>query len=229
MGSHFPLIISSKMKTFLLILLACLASLAVVESQFNLDIGTGLGLLALKGLLLKGAAIGYLGSQQSSNRRHHGGGRRGYRNSYRKSYNNHGHHSSHGYGNSHSQGYGGYSRWRRNVKGDEGELSLTPYQDLVFQAEFQDVDDCAKMFICQLGTKPEDNLDDIEQNIKNMFDGALDVTKSSVLFDLAATVGRDAGLEQCKTLYARCQMPYDEMLQFMSQKEGPTTILNNNL
>ena len=36
------------MKTFLLILLACLASLAVVESQFNLDIGTGLGLLALK-------------------------------------------------------------------------------------------------------------------------------------------------------------------------------------
>ena len=56
---------------------------------------------------------------------------------YRKSYNNHGHHSSHGYGNSHSQGYGGYSRWRRDVKGDEGELSLTPYQDLVFQAKFQ--------------------------------------------------------------------------------------------
>ena len=104
---------------------------------------------------------------------------------------------------------------------------------LFLLSKFQDVDDCAKMFICQLGTKPEDNLDDIEQNIKNMFgtneDGALDVTKSSVLFDLAATVGRDAGLEQCKTLYARCQMPYDEMLQFMSQKEGPTTILNNDL
>jgi hypothetical protein len=100
-------------------------------------------------------------------------------------------------------------------------------------SKFQDVDDCAKMFICQLGTKPEDNLDDIEQNISSIFgtneQGALDATKPSVLFDLAATVGRDAGFEQCKTLYARCQMPYDEMLQFMSQKEKPTTILNNNV
>ena len=40
---------------------------------------------------------------------------------------------------------------------------------LFLLSKFQDVDDCAKMFICQLGTKPEDNLDDIEQNIKNMF------------------------------------------------------------
>ena len=89
------------------------------------------------------------------------------------------------------------------------------------------------MFICQIGTKSEDNLDDIEQNINSIFgtneQGALDATKPSVLFDLAATVGRDAGLEQCKTLYAKCLIPYDEMLQFMSQKEGPTTILNNNL
>ena len=103
--------------------------------------------------------------------------------------------------------------------------------DILLLSKFQDVDDCAKMFICQLGTKPEDNLDDIEQIINNMFgtNEDLDVTKSSVLFDLAATVGRDAGLEQCKTLYAKCQMPYDKMLQFMSRKEGPTTILSNNL
>jgi hypothetical protein len=98
---------------------------------------------------------------------------------------------------------------------------------------FQDIDDCAKMFICQLSTKPEDNLDGIEQNISSIFgtneQGALDATKPSVLFDLAAIVGRNAGFEQCKTLYARCQMPYDEMLQFMSQKEKPTTILNNDL
>ena len=58
--------------------------------------------------------------------------------------------------------------------------------------KFQDVDDCAKMFICQLSTKPKKNLDDIEQNISSIFgtneQGALDATKPSVLFNLATTV-----------------------------------------
>merc|ERR1711935_444234 len=221
-----------KMKSVILLSAAFLASFAFVECQWGG--GSGLGLLALKGLLLKGAAIGYaIGS--SSNRRHSGGRGRGYRRN--KGY-NHGH--SHGHSNGYSSGYssggyssgcggfsygcGGYSRWRREIKGDVGELRW-PKDDLIIQAEFQDFDDCAKMFVCQLNAKPEDSLNDVEKIINDLFgtneNGALDFSKPSALFDFAATVGRDAGLEQCKTLYARCQMPYQEMMKFMNQKEVP--------
>ena len=89
--------------------------------------------------------------------------------------------------------------------------------------EFQDIDDCAKMFLCQLGAKPEESLNYVEKDINDMFgtnqNGTLDVLKPSVLFDLAATFGRDAGLEQCQTLYARCQIPYEDMMNIMFQNE----------
>ena len=54
---------------------------------------------------------------------------------------------------------------------------------MLLLSKFQDLDDCAKMFICQLSTKPQDNLDDIEQNISGIFgtneQGTLDATKPS--------------------------------------------------
>ena len=102
-----------------------------------------------------------------------------------------------------------------------------------FCIDFQDFDDCAKMFVCQLGAKPEDSLNDVEKYINAMFgtnqNGALDFLKPSALFDFAATVGRDAGLEQCKTLYARCQMPFQEMTKFMNQKEVLGSFNENDL
>merc|ERR1711935_594487 len=207
-----------KMKSVILLSAAFLASFAIVECQWGG--GSGLGLLALKGLLLKGAAIGYaIGS--SSNRRHSGGRGRGY-----SGY-------SSGCGGS-SYGCGGYSRWRREIKGDVGKLRW-PKDDLIFQAEVQDFDDCAKMFVCQLGAKPKDSLNDVEKNINDMFgtnqNGALDVLKPQNLqgFEFAATVGRDAGLEQCQTFYARCQMPYQEMMKFMNQKEVLGSFNENDL
>ena len=79
------------------------------------------------------------------------------------------------------------------------------------------------MFLCQLGAKPEDSLNYVEKDINGIFgtnqNGTLDVLKPSVLFDLAATVGRDAGLEHCQILYARCQIPYEEMMNIMVQNE----------
>ena len=78
------------------------------------------------------------------------------------------------------------------------------------------------MFICQLNCKKSangDNEDEIEVFYKDAFgpdeNGALDVTRPSVRFDLAASVGRDAGLDMCLKLYGRCGMPYNEMLRFM--------------
>ena len=140
-----------KMNFLVLLVSAVLASFLVVECiGIGWGGGTGLGLLALKGLLLKGAAIGY--AIGSSNRRRGGSRGRGFRRGYRKGY-THGHSHGHGYsggcgGSSYgcggyssgyssgcggsSYGCGGYSRWRREVRGDSDKLT-----DMIFQAEVQ--------------------------------------------------------------------------------------------
>ena len=91
--------------------------------------------------------------------------------------------------------------------------------DFVIEADIKDTDDCAKLLICQLNTKDEAKLDDMEKLIKNLFGtneyGVLDVTKTTIRFDLAAVTGRLAGLEQCKTIYGRCSIPYNDMMKIM--------------
>ena len=49
---------------------------------------------------------------------------------------------------------------------------------------------------------------------------ALDVTKSSVRYLLAAKVGKVAGFEQCLALYPRCDMSYEDMLTIMNPEEN---------
>ena len=87
------------------------------------------------------------------------------------------------------------------------------------QAEFQDIDDCAKMFLCQLNPKNENELGSFETFFKSQFgmneSGVLDVTKLSVRFDLAAVIGQDVGMEQCQNVYGRCKMDYVDMLKIM--------------
>ena len=80
------------------------------------------------------------------------------------------------------------------------------------------------MFLCQLNTRPVEDLNDFENYFKAMFgtdkNEALDVTKSSVRFLLAAKAGKVAGFEQCLALYPRCDMSYDEMLTIMNPEEN---------
>ena len=90
------------------------------------------------------------------------------------------------------------------------------------------------MFLCQLSGKAKDKLNDVEKYLDDTLfgtneEGTLDVLKLSVRFDLAAAVGRDAGTNQCQTLYARCQMPYEEMLVFMSSDIGSEFAMKNKL
>jgi hypothetical protein len=77
-------------------------------------------------------------------------------------------------------------------------------------------------------------MDELETLIKGMFgvnqDGAVDVTKVSVRFDLAAITGSVAGLNQCKTIYSRCQMPYSDLLNIIEDSTlGQSSPDMNNL
>ena len=90
------------------------------------------------------------------------------------------------------------------------------------------------MFICHLSGKAKDKLNDVEKYIGDTLFGTnnedtLDVLKLSERFDLAAVVGRDSGTKQCQTLYARCQIPYEEMLVIMSSDLGPEFTMKNQL
>ena len=112
--------------------------------------------------------------------------------------------------------------YKRSVK--ENEKKPMEYQipkELIFAADFQDVDDCAKKFICEVNAKNDSALDGIEVLIKSLFgyekSGQLDVTKPSARFDFAAIVGLKSGFEQCKTLFSRCDSSYDAMKNIIEE------------
>ena len=41
----------------------------------------------------------------------------------------------------------------------------------------------------------------------------VDVTQATVLYDVAALIGRQAGEKQCKTVYPRCVADVDEIVK----------------
>ena len=191
------------MKSMCMIVLLVIVSTVVVECEILL---AGLGLLALKGALL-------LSSES----------RRSYRNprpSYRKQryyYPKKTHYYTYNKGHH----YYPKRRYGRSVE-DENEIQNFEKIDenLIAKADFQDMDDCAKMFVCEVNAiQDESMLDDVETMIRSVFGGPteteIDVTKATARFDLAAKVGRVAGSEQCKIFYGRCNTPYDELKSIM--------------
>ena len=111
-------------------------------------------------------------------------------------------------------------RYGRSVEDLQDGSVLELADDMIIQADLKDVDDCAKMLVCQVNTRKE-NMDEMESLILNIFglnqDGALDVTKPSAQFDFAALAGQKGGLKQCQTLYGRCQMSYEQLLKTMEE------------
>lgn len=106
---------------------------------------------------------------------------------------------------------GGYSRRRYG-------RSTT---DLVLQASVDDETDCAKKLVCMLNTVPEDKLAADELAIRSLFGlkDEIDVSSSTVEFDLAALVGRKAGAAQCQTLYSRCQYKEGSLMDIIRSNE----------
>merc|ERR1712002_1143906 len=159
------------MKSFLILALAFIALQSTVDCIGIINGGgLGLGLLALKTAFVKGAVIGHVLS--NANRR----------SGYKRGNYHHGRYS-------HSHGYSSNRRrWGRSLDGnsveEENVEGSTIPKNLILQAEFQDSDDCAKMFICKLNTKPENELGEVEHEIKNVFgtneNEALDVKKASI-------------------------------------------------
>ena len=90
-------------------------------------------------------------------------------------------------------------------------------EELLLAAARADTDDCAKAFVCELNTKTAEPLSEMERAVFDIFaeDAALDVNRESVQFQLAALVGRLAGLRQCKTVYSRCPVEYPGLLEAM--------------
>jgi hypothetical protein len=78
-----------------------------------------------------------------------------------------------------------------------------------------DVDDCAKLLVCHLNAKPLNKLDEDEFAIATTFGQAdvIDVTLPSVLYDVAAHIGRMAGEKQCRTVYPRCVSEVDSIMK----------------
>ena len=66
---------------------------------------------------------------------------------------------------------------------------------------------------------PGYNMDETEAEVAEMFapNGFIDVTQGTVEFDLAATMGRIAGEKQCKTVYARCKAPYNQIKEVVEE------------
>ncbi|XP_059089433.1 uncharacterized protein LOC131885415 [Tigriopus californicus] len=120
----------------------------------------------------------------------------------------------------------GFSRGRRF--GRSVEVEGVKVQDLLLKASVNDVDDCAKNFVCQLNTKSIESMDSVEQTLLAIYgqDASIDVSRSDVEFQLAANVGRLAGAEQCQTVYARCPMEYDQLLQTFEGKFTSSETLN---
>ena len=92
---------------------------------------------------------------------------------------------------------------------------------IILSADFQDTNDCAKKFICELNAKDETKLDSIEMVTRTLFgddnSGHFDVTKPSAHFDFAALVGRKAGFNQCETIFARCDVPYEDLKMMIEE------------
>lgn len=149
----------------------------VVVAESTIIIGTvaggGLalaGLLGLKAILL-GGAIG-IGLGAASRRR----SRVSHGRSYRRSYRRHG----------------------RSVE-DE---SFDEMSNAILDASLNDAEDCAKKLVCSLNAQDVKTLQADEAAIASLFGktAGIDLTSTTVEFDLAAFLGRQAGKNQCDTI-----------------------------
>ena len=111
-----------------------------------------------------------------------------------------------GYG--HGHGHGRYGR------------SVTNADDMFLIASQNDSDDCAKKLICSLAARDARSLAEDEAVIVSLFGhGDLDVSKSTVEFDLAAIMGRKVGAEHCAVVYSRCVYSPATLMEVMRQPD----------
>lgn len=113
-----------------------------------------------------------------------------------------------GRGHGHGHGHGRYGRSVSNV------------DDMFLIASQNDADDCAKKLICSLAARDARSLAEDEAVIVSLFGhGDLDVSKSTVEFDLAAIMGRKVGENHCNVVYSRCAYAPATLMEVMRQPD----------
>jgi len=90
-----------------------------------------------------------------------------------------------------------------SIRGKRDTLS-----EVFLEASRKDQYDCAKLLICELNAKSAEELKEDELTISRSFGqmDAVDVTAPGVEFDLAGLIGRMVGSQRCKTIYSRCTL-----------------------
>jgi hypothetical protein len=117
--------------------------------------------------------------------------------------------SGNGFGIGGGRGRGGHGHGKREAE------AAGDFNAVLLEQNQKDVDECAKLLVCALNAKPLNKLDEDEFAIATTFGQAdvIDVTLPTILYDVAAHVGRMAGDKQCRTVYPRCNAEVDSIMK----------------
>merc|ERR1712021_65816 len=87
--------------------------------------------------------------------------------------------------------------------------------EVFLEASRKDQYDCAKLLICELNAKSAEELKEDELTISRSFGqmDAIDVTAPGVEFDLAGLMGRMVGSQRCKSVYSRCALTPNALME----------------
>lgn len=110
------------------------------------------------------------------------------------------------------------SSYRRHGRSVEDEtFEFEDMSNAILDASLNDGEDCAKKLICSLNAKDVNTLEADEQILANVFGktAGIDLTSTTVEFDLAALMGRHVGKAQCDTIYARCPYQTKDLMEVM--------------
>jgi len=112
--------------------------------------------------------------------------------------------------------YRSYRRYGRSVE-DE---SFDEMSNAILDASLNDAEDCAKKLVCSLNAQDVKTLQADEAAIASLFgkSAGIDLASTTVEFDLAALMGRQAGKHQCDTIYARCPYQSKDLMEVMRKE-----------
>jgi len=87
--------------------------------------------------------------------------------------------------------------------------------EIFLEASRKDQYDCAKLLVCELNAIPVDELREDEIIVSRAFgqEDAVDVTDNAVEFHLAGLIGRKIGSPRCKTMYSRCVLTPQKLME----------------
>merc|ERR1712021_244372 len=96
-----------------------------------------------------------------------------------------------------------------------GKRSSETLEEIFLEASRKDQYDCAKLLICELNAKSAEELKEDELTISRSFGqmDAIDVTAPGVEFDLAGLMGRMVGSQRCKSVYSRCALTPNALME----------------